>query len=261
MRTPGPAFDLRTALAEELRAAQTQLNASPLDARAVHQCRVRVKRARALARIGAASAPGLSEVFIDSARTLMRHLARARDPAALAEAAMQTARKARKKEASALKRIAETIDVAEPAAASFNLETTQASLRDLLALAQVWPEMSARQVRKGARRLDRRARRAREAGAACDDQTLRHRWRRREKERCYAADILDAAWPRKRSRRRAEKIAVCLGEERDAVLLMARLSGATSNKGQKDTKRALKALNRRRAKSARRANALAARIS
>lgn len=260
MRTPGPAFDLRTALSEELRAAQLQLNAQPRDHRSVHQCRVRIKRARALARVGSASAPGLSEVFLDTARSVMRQLAHARDPAALAEAARHTARKSGKKKAAALKRVAEQIEAANAANADFNLEAAHAGLKDLLALAQVWPETSARQIRKGALKLDRRARRAREAGAASGDQALRHRWRNREKDRHYAADILNAAWPSKRHRRRAEKIAAKLGEERDTILLIENISVAPAN-DDKSAKRALKALNRQRAKSARRADDLAARMA
>ncbi|MFN3465779.1 MAG: CHAD domain-containing protein, partial [Terricaulis sp.] len=86
MRSPGPAFDLRAALTEELRAAIDELETVQADPKAVHRCRVRVKRARALARIGRACAPGLSTVFVDSARSLMRNLALSRDQAALTEA-------------------------------------------------------------------------------------------------------------------------------------------------------------------------------
>ncbi len=87
MRSPGPAFDLRAALTDELRGAIDELDAIQRDPKSVHRCRVRVKRARALARVGHACAPGLSTVFVDSARALMRNLALARDPAALSEAA------------------------------------------------------------------------------------------------------------------------------------------------------------------------------
>ncbi len=103
MRSPGPAFDLRAALSEELRAAIDELEPAALKAKAVHHCRVRVKRARALARIGRSCAPGLSSVFVDSARALMRNLALARDPAALSEAARIAARKGGTQTAAALK--------------------------------------------------------------------------------------------------------------------------------------------------------------
>lgn len=261
MRTPGPAFDLRAALSEELRAAQSHLEALPLDPKSVHQCRVRIKRARALARVGGVCAPGLSEVFLDAARGLMRNLARARDPAALAQAARLTARKCGKRKSAALNRIAEQIETTSNAAQSMNLDAARAGLKDLLALAQVWPEASSRQIRKGALKLDQRARAARNAGIASDDQRLRHRWRGREKDRYYAADILGDAWPGKRRRQTAEKIAAKLGDERDSLLLIEKLAaeGAASVES-KSAKRAFNALNRRRAKSARRADALAARL-
>ena len=75
MRSPESAFDLRAALSEELTAAIDELDASSSDFRAVHRCRVRVKRARALARVGHSGAPGLSGVFNDTARGVMRMLA------------------------------------------------------------------------------------------------------------------------------------------------------------------------------------------
>ena len=83
MRSPGPAFDLRAALSRELRGAATALDAGDKP-KAIHQARVRLKRARALARVGHACAPGLSNVFNDSARAVMRTLAQVRDLAALA---------------------------------------------------------------------------------------------------------------------------------------------------------------------------------
>lgn len=87
MRSPGPAFNLRAALTQELHAAAEELDKSPGKPKTIHRARVRLKRARALARIGHACAPGLSNVFNDSARAVMRTLAEARDLAALAEAA------------------------------------------------------------------------------------------------------------------------------------------------------------------------------
>ena len=84
-------------------------------------------------------------------------------------------------------------------------------------------------------------------------------WRIREKDRYLAATILDEAWPGKRRRKRGEKIADALGGERDALLLMERLVAEPALAGdERDLRRTLKALNRRRAKLARRADALAA---
>lgn len=257
MRSPGPAFDLRAALTEELRVAINELEAA--EATSVHHCRVRVKRARALARIGHACAPGLSSVFVDSARALMRNLAQVRDMAALSEAAQATAKKSGKRTAAAFATIATTIDGKAAAQPGLNLEAARAGLKDLLALAQVWPEASHRQIRRGAKRLDRRAKRARRRGVGSLDPVRRHQWRTREKDRFFAASILDDAWPGRRRRKLGDKIGVALGGERDALLLMERLVAEPETAGnERDLRRALKQLNRRRGKLARRANALAA---
>jgi hypothetical protein len=90
MRSPAPAFDLRAALSQEMQAALDELDRSGGRPEGVHLCRVRIKRARALARVGRTCAPGLASVFNDSARQAMRALGRARDSAALADAATQS---------------------------------------------------------------------------------------------------------------------------------------------------------------------------
>jgi hypothetical protein len=222
---------------------------------------VRVKRARALARIGRVCAPGLSTVFIDSARALMRNLALSRDPAALTEAARKAARKGAKRSAEAFKTVAHAIEETVACRPGLNLEAARGALKDLLALAQVWPEASHGQVRRGAKRLDRRARRARRRGVGSHDPEARHTWRSREKDRFFAASILDESWPGKRRRKTGEKIGDALGGERDTLLLMERLVAEPELAGdERDLRRALKALNRQRAKLARRADDLAARM-
>jgi len=258
MRSPGPAFDLRAALTTELRAAIDELELVHNEIRAVHRCRVRVKRARALSRVGRVCAPGLSSVFVDSARALMRNLALARDPAALSEAARTAGRKGGKKSATAFETVAHAIDETAAAQPTLNLEAARAGLKDLLALAQVWPEASHRQIRRGAKRLDRRARRARRRGVDSVDPVERHKWRSREKDRFFATSILSEAWPGKRRRKTCEKIGDALGGERDALLLMERLvSEPELAADERDLRRTLKSLNRRRAKLARRADRLA----
>ena len=83
----------------------------------------------------------------------------------------------------------------------------------------------------------------------------------REKDRFFAADILGDAWPGKRKRKTAEEIGNALGGERDALLLMERLVAEPELAGEeKAVRRALKALNRRRARLARRADRLAERM-
>jgi hypothetical protein len=262
MRTPDAAFDLRAALSEELRSAIDELETAPSDTKAVHRCRVRVKRARALARVGRACAPGLSSVFVDSARALMRNLALARDTASLCEAARRAAKTSGKRAAAAFETVATSIQETAALQPGLNLEAARAGLKDLLALAQVWPEASHRQIRRGAKRLERRARRARRRGMESIDPVRRHKWRIREKDRAFAADILADAWPGKRKRRTGEKIGEMLGKERDALLLMERLVAEPELAGEdKAVARTLKALNRRRSRFARRADALAERMS
>ena len=69
MRSPAPAFDLRAALIGELRSALEQLDAADREPHAVHRCRVHIKRARALARVGRACAPGLANVYNTTSQT------------------------------------------------------------------------------------------------------------------------------------------------------------------------------------------------
>lgn len=208
--------------------------------------RVRVKRARALARVGRACAPGLSAVFNDSARQVMRTLAEARDLAALADAARARAGKERGETSLALEHVADALEIARLERPGLDFDTARAGLKDLLALAQVWPEASPRQIHKGARRIARRARRAfrraHEDGAA----SRRHEWRKREKDRFFAALLLDDAWPRARRRKDSARLGEMLGEERDTMLLIARVEAAPAIAGDgKSSKRALKALRKR----------------
>lgn len=261
MRTPEQAFDLRAAMADELRAALDELEASYGEPKGVHRCRVRVKRARALARIGKTCAPGLSTVFNDSARIVMRQLAAARDIAALAETARALAQKQGKRQAAALTSVAEQLDEERLKMAGLNMEATRAGLKDLLALAQVWPEASPRQVRRGARRIAHRARRACRRGHGAEQPDRRHEWRKREKDRYFAAVMLGEWWPLKRRRKLSEKLGVALGDERDALLLLERVIAEPSIAGEgKAGERAVKALMRRRAKLGARADKLGAKL-
>jgi hypothetical protein len=262
MRSPGQAFDLRAALSEELRAAMDELEASFGRPKAVHRCRVRVKRARALARVGSAGAPGLAGVFNDTARGVMRTLAQARDLAALADAARSVSSRADKKAASALQTVAENLDALRRAAPGLNMEATRAGLKDLLALAMVWPEASPRQIKRGAERVVRRARRARRRGFAAKQAPPRHEWRKREKDRFYAALLLDHAWPHPRRRKLGERLGETLGEEHDMLLLLDQLELAPDLAGEerRASDRAIKALRRRCRRLARRADEIGARL-
>jgi hypothetical protein len=261
MRSPGSALDLRAVLSAELRAAIDELDASESRAKAVHRCRVRVKRARALARVGRGGAPGLSGVFNDTARTVMRVLAQARDPAALADAVRAMKKKARGKTAAALQTLTENLDALRAASPGLNIEAARAGLKDLLALAQVWPEASPRQIRRGAKRVIRRARRARRRGFHVKQAAPRHEWRKREKDRFYAALLLDDGWPGPRRRKLGRRLGDTLGEEHDMLLLLDRLQASPELAGEGgNPQRALKALQRRQRKLARRADAIGLRL-
>lgn len=261
MRSPEPAFDLRAGLTRELRAALEELDDVANDPKAVHRCRVRLKRARALSRVGYVGAPGLSEVFNDSARAVMHALAHARDVAALGETARKLAKKTKRKEAAALSTLAEALAARCAPLDELDIETIRAGVKDLLALAQVWPEASPRQIRRGARRVAKRARRAHRRGSASEQIAPRHEWRRREKDRLYAALLLDAEWPRRRRLTLGDRLGDVLGKERDALLLLHCLEQSPHLAGSpKAAARVYRAVMRRARRLAARADALGAEL-
>lgn len=227
MRSPAAAFDLRAALSEEIRAALDAVSGAEVRPKAIHRCRVRLKRARALARVGRSCAPGLAAVFNESARAIMHELAHARDLAALAECARTNAGKVRaKNNAAALVALADALDTECAQVPPPDTRSVQIGLRDLLAMAQVWPEASPRQIAKGAECIVRRARQAHRRGRGSSLPANRHAWRKREKERFYATSLLGSNWPhgRKRRRKQSERLGEILGRERDLLLLLERLA-------------------------------------
>lgn len=223
MRSPGAAFDLRATMAHELNAALEELD-SGSGLKALHRCRVRVKRARALGRVGKAVAPGLAAVFNESARAVMRPLGQARDLIALADTARMLAETANNKSAAALIHAADALETASEHLPGIDLEGVRSGIRDLMALTQVWPEPSARQIKAGAKTVAKRARRARRDGRRAKDAPPRHEWRKREKDRYYAANLLHDAWPGPRRRKAGDTLGHLLGKERDALLLVERLA-------------------------------------
>jgi hypothetical protein len=221
MRSPGAAFDLRAAMTQELNAALEELDSG--GPKALHRCRVRLKRARALARVGKVVAPGLASVFNESARSVMRTLAQSHELATLADTARILAETAGEKDAEALVATADSLDAARDALPPFDDQAVRVPIRDLIALAQVWPEPSPRQIRSGAKRIAKRARRLRRRGRDAKGLALRHDWRKREKDRFYAASLMERAWPGRRQRKPSQTLGHLLGLERDALLLIERL--------------------------------------
>lgn len=257
MRSPAPAFDLRAALARELVEALSLLDTPMVTPKSVHRCRVHLKRARAVAKVGRVCAPGLAAIFNETARATMCMLALARDVSALAEAAEAAAKGAGRKSATGLAALAQSLARSSLVTDALDIQSARASLKDLLALAQVWPETSPRQVRRGAERIARRARRARRRGLHCDDPGLLHDWRKREKERLYAAELLGDAWPYRRSRKLGEKLTTILGEVRDTRLLHDRIEASVLTSGAaKADRRALRILEQRAENLNRRADRL-----
>ncbi len=257
MRSPAPAFDLRATLARELAAALSQIEVQTVTPKSVHRCRVHIKRARALARIGRACAPGLAAIFNETARATMRTLAQAREINALGEAAEAAAKNTDKKSAATLVALAQSLARSNTEMAAPDIQGARANLKDLLALAQVWPEASSRQVRRGAERIVRRARRARRRGLHSDDAELLHAWRKREKDRLFATELLGASWPYRRSRTLGENLTTTLGEVRDVRLLHDRIEEAAMTCGSaKGNRLALRALEKRFRKLHKRADRL-----
>jgi hypothetical protein len=224
MRSPEAAFDLRSVLAKEVRRAIKAFEKAPASPKAIHSCRIALKRARALAKVGGVGAPGLAEVFNDNARAVMHTLGRARDDWALEKSARKLSKDVGKKSRRELRDLAHRVHTARQAASALNIEGVRASLKDLLAIAQVWPDASPRQVERGARRLARKARKLWRRDR--DNADGHHQWRKREKDRLYAATLLGAAWPNGRPRRRKANAALAemLGDERDVLLVMERLA-------------------------------------
>ncbi len=257
MRSP-LGFDLRGALLDELYAAAATLDAAANEPVGVHRCRVHLKRARALSRVGQQWAPGLAKVFNQTARAAMGALAHRRDAAALVEAAAFAAQRARRKGAEALKALTAAMARADMAPSPLDMHAARIAIRDLQALAQVWPEASPRQVRAGAKQVARKARRARESAAGARDAHLRHEWRKREKDRLYAAEILGKAWPARRNAKAGARLCNLLGIERDTSRLIERVRTEALVTGSPQTDaRALKALTRQLRKLVRKADALA----
>lgn len=258
MRSPGAAFDLRGALVDEIRSAIEIFEGSPTRPKAIHRCRLALKRARALVEVGSVSAPGLAEVFTEAVATAMRTLATARDNWVLEKNARTLADQVSKKARRELHGLADRVEAFQRTAPPLNADNMRAKLKDLLALAQVWPDGSSRQAERGARHVARRARRAWRK-ARKREPSSRHHWRGREIDRLYVASLLRQVWPENRPRRRKlnAKLTEALGDERDLHLLMERLTADHPVNG---GPRALHELAKIRKRLVKRANKLGKRL-
>jgi hypothetical protein len=251
MRSPGAAFDLRAALVEEVQSAAEIFESNPTKAKTIHRSCAALKRARALAAVGAVSAPGLAEVFDGLARKIMRILARALDNWALERSARALAAQVRKKARLELNDLISRAQAFQRTAPAINAEAVRAGFKDLLALATVWPEASARQVERGARRVARRARKAWRHGRE-DHAHARRAWRKLEQKRRRVASLLGAAWPQDvpRRRKRGDALSKTLTRERDVRVVMERLLSDRPEDASQHALRNLRKVHKRLAKRA-----------
>jgi hypothetical protein len=212
-------------MADQVFSAFAACSVETLDEKSIHSCRVHLKRARALARMGRDAAPGLCGVINESARDIMHLLSEARDLSALAKAARELGETSGAKARRALQTCASALDQEREALTPPQAGDVRAALRGLLSLAQVWPETTEKHIKLGAERIAWRAREAYRDGAEAKRAELRHAWRKREKDRLYAVDLLDDEWPQNFPKRRASSRALsdCLGREREILLLSDRL--------------------------------------
>jgi CHAD domain-containing protein len=215
-------FALGPAIRQELtQAAAALADADPT--RAVHQGRVRLKRARALARLAAPSLDGPARAFNAAARTVLARLSAARDLDALEACARGLMHRARAAQAEGLALLIRHIAHTRAAMPAPNITDALDGVAGLAGACAEWPVLNESAVRLGVARMTRRAGRSFLRALDRTNEERRHDWRKREKDRAYAIELLGLAWPSgvKRRRRRAKRLATALGAERDVLLLRA----------------------------------------
>lgn len=208
------AFDLRGALRSELTAARSALRHDD-PTYAVHQGRVRLKRIRALARLCMAKDRAAAKTLNAAARAAMTGLSDARDLAALEAVARELD----------VAHIADALAARREALGPAPLPEARKKLAAVSSAIAAMPDMTAEDLKAGVARLARRARKACAAARGDREPEARHTWRKREKDRLHALDVLGAAWPRgvRRRRRTGKRLARALGAERDVLLLIEML--------------------------------------
>lgn len=217
--------DLTRLLLAELAAAEAAfLHLAP--ERAVHTGRVRLKRARAIARIAMPTAPWTARRINTMAADIMDALSAARDRQALADLAERFAQKAKPKSAKAFHAVAAALlnhhSIAAPDLAHAAQET-----RKLVAMARALPALNADDIATGLERLSRRAEKAKRTGRGSRIEALRHTWRKREKDMHYALQMVTKTRGPALAKKDARHAALgeVLGLERDAMVLRDWLEG------------------------------------
>ena len=208
------AFDVHAALRAELAAAREALRGAD-PAVAVHQGRVRLKRIRAIARLCMVKDPAAAKALNVAARAAMIGLSDARDLSALEAAAREIK----------LSDVADALAERRNALGPPPIPAARRKLPAVAAAIAAIPALSDDDLAAGIARLARRARKACAAARGDREPDARHTWRKREKDRLHALDILADAWPRgvRRRRRTGKRLARALGAERDVLLLIERL--------------------------------------
>lgn len=255
-RTARIGFALGPAIRHELaQAAAALADADP--AQAVHQGRVRLKRARALARLAVPSLDGPARGFNAATRTVLARLSAARDLDALEACARSLTHRARAAQAEGLALLIRHIAATRAAAPAPDIAAALDSVADLSAQCADWPVLTESAVRLGVARMTRRAGRSYLRALDHINEDRRHDWRKREKDRAYALELLGMAWPQgvKRRRRRAKRLAGALGAERDVLLLRA-YARTLAGEDRRIVKPALRLLNRQHRRLAAQADRL-----
>lgn len=209
-------FAWKAALLAEIAAADAALKDTDIE-QAVHQARVRLKRVRMLSKMAGADA------IARAARALKYTLSGWRDLAALESAARDAAGGARRKGAAALTDIAARLSQAHLTLGAPAIDDLSDALERLRRDAETLPDLEPKRVRRALRRLVKDARRAWKRAQDEGGVDARHRWRRREKDRFFAASLAGDNWPAKRRTKTNDELGDTLGRERDARLLLARL--------------------------------------
>ena len=253
-KAPRPVFSVRAALALQMQAARDALALTD-PGQAVHQTRIALKRLRVLARIAEHVQPQGGAALEYAAQTAMKRLASARDLAAIEHAARAVSEKASAPDRAFLTRAANDFARTRPTIEAFALSEAGDAVIRLAPIIDAVPETRGPDSERAARNFMKRARAAFKQARGSRAVLLRHAWRKREKDRRYAELMMGDSWPAKSNGDLESKLTEALGRERDAGLLLARLSAnAHTPKG---VVKQVKAFRRARA---RRADKLGARL-
>lgn len=221
-----PGLDLKRALIAELCAAEAAFSTLAPE-RALHAGRVRLKRARALARIAMHAAPWTAGRLNILAREIMHRLSAARDLDALIGRASALQHGASRRARRGLDDLVDSLQQHRAGLGWPNLSQAAADVRGMIGLAKALPVLDTDDLRDGLERLDARAARALRRAEQNGSEANRHWWRKREKDRLYGHDVvcgaglvLTTAPMRVRA---SARLCDALGEERDSRLLLASL--------------------------------------